>query len=191
MRTRALLLTLCTIATSTGIVGAQEIGSKVRVRDGTRILATGTLVSVDGAVIVVHGSFLDNRGTWLEQDSTIPLTADTRLDMLVGRRSNGGKGALIGFGVGMGLTVLSAIQLANDPSNTPGSLFYISPGAAFLGGTVVLGGGGALIGYGIGSASKSDVWGEVPLDGPPTYPPAGDPRDVTEGMMRLGLRISF
>jgi hypothetical protein len=165
---------------------AQEIGAKVRVRDSNEVLATGTLVSLDSNV-VVRTAVLDNRGNWSERDFTIPVTTDIRMDTVVGRRSSGGKGALIGFGVGMGFTVLATILAANDPSNTPGSMFYVAPGAVFLGGTVVIGGGGALIGYGIGSASKSDVWAEAPLE----LSPRRDPHEMTEGMMRLGLRINF
>jgi hypothetical protein len=133
----------------------------------------------------VRTAVLDNRGKWSERDSTIPVTADIRLDRSLGRRGNGGKGALVGFGVGMGLTLLAVI--ANAADDNPDDYVEVNPGAILLGGTIMFGGAGALIGYGIGSAHRRDVWAEVPLD----LPPQGDPYGMTDGIMRLGLRIDF
>lgn len=176
MRVSVILLTLCTIATYTGDISAQEIGSRVRVRNTSGTLATGTLVRLDNAAVVVRVSVLNSRAEFVDRDSTIPVTVDTRLDMSMGRRSHGGKGALIGLGVGMGITALILASAEN---------FDVS--RALTRSTLVFGGGGALIGYLIGSGDKFEKWVEVRLD----LPPKGDPNEVTEGMVRLGLRINL
>lgn len=179
MRATAVLLSICTIAAYTANVSAQEEAPRVRVRDTSGTLVTGTLVRVDSAAIVVRTAVINNRGKWVDRDSTIPVTADIRLDRSVGRRSNGGKGALIGLGTGVILGLaLGAVAVAGSDDSDGGAAPLVGLGAAFTGGI------GALIGYGIGSASKRDIWAEVPLDLPP-------PGEVTEGGVRLGLRINF
>jgi hypothetical protein len=141
------------------------------------------LVRLDSGSIVVRTAVADNRGNWSDRDSTIPVTADTRLYMSMGRRGHGGKGALIGLGVGAGLTLLAVVAAASEPEDS-----YVGVTAAgAIAGVAVGGGIGALIGFGIGSAARSEIWAEMPL----SVPPVGDPYDMTEGMIRLGLRVNF
>ena len=178
MRATAFLLSLCTIVVYTGNIWAQEIGSRVRVRDGTTEVI-GTLVRLGTDSIVLRSDVrVYTQGKLVHEVIGIPVTADTKLDMSMGRRSKGLTGGLIGFGLGALLFGYPFAGFVESYGEGTGAVV-----AAF----VVPSGLGALIGYAFGSASTSESWAEVSLD----LPPRGDPYEVTEGMVRLGLRIKF
>jgi len=172
------------MATYAGSAEAQAVGSRVRVRDSTTEVI-GTLLRLDADSIVVKSDeriFIE--GTLVHKEVAFPVTSGTMLDMSTGRHSKGGTGALWGFGVGMAFTV---VMTAASTSQSEDDFVYVSPAAIFLTGTVIFGGVGALVGYAIGSSSTTETWASVPLD----LPPPGDPYEVTEGMVQLGLRINF
>ena len=185
MRAGVVVLSLYALATHTASSAAQEVGSRVRVWNTGGVLVTGTLVEVDSGAIVVRTAVLNSRAEFIDHDSIIPVTANTRLEVSKGRHSHGGRGALIGLGIGVGLAALGAVGYAADVNSSPDTSDGV--GRVLLAGVLVLGGGGALIGFAIGSASSSESWAEVTLD----LPPPADPTEMTEAMMRLGLRINF
>jgi len=182
---RVFYASLLAMVTYAGGASAQEVGSRVRVRDSTREVI-GTLLRLDADSIVVRADkrvFVE--GVLVDDDVAFPITADIHMDMSVERRGKGGKGATIGAGVGLGIAALMGIAAA--ASYDENSIGSSNPGPVFLGGVVLFMPVGALIGYAVGSASKTDIWSEVPLQ----LPPVGDPYEVTEGMIQLGLRINF
>jgi len=157
------------------------------VRDGTTEVI-GTLVRFGTDSIVVRSDvtvYRQGRTVKEKQELAMALTSNTRMDVSVGRRSNGGRGAMIGGGVGLGLAALTAIAAAATYDEN--SMGGAEPGVAFLGGVILFVPAGSLIGFAIGSASKTETWSEVPLE----LRPRTDPYEVTEGMVRLGLRINF
>jgi hypothetical protein len=183
MRAAVALLSLSAIATYAMNASAQEVGSRVRVRDSATE-TIGTLLRLSADSIVVRADVLNTRGKWVKEDVAIPLTTTTRLDVSAAQHSNAGKGALIGGGIGLGVAALFTLASVADHGENS---WVPLPGAMFAGGLVVFVVPGSLIGFAIGSETKWDTWQEVPLD-PPIQK---DPYEVTEGMMRLGLRISF
>jgi hypothetical protein len=162
---------------------AQEVGSRVRVRhDTTEVI--GTLIRLGTDSIVVRADALNTRDKWVKDDVALPLTVDTRLEVSVARHSNATKGALIGGGIGLGMTALLTLASVADQGE---NAWMPLPGTTFVTGLFVFALPGSLIGFAIGSGNKWDTWEEVPLD----LAPKDDPYEVTEGMVRLSLRINF
>lgn len=95
--------------------------------------------------------------------------AITRLERVVGTRSQAGKGALIGGGIGAGVNLLLGLALMGDENDW----FALSGGEVALG-TAMGGLVGAGIGALIGSASDAPVWERFELP-PPVVPPNGMP----------------
>lgn len=181
MRTPVIVVTLFAAATYADGAWAQEVGSRVRVRhDTTEVI--GTLIRLDSDSIVVRSDVIVKRqGMSVMEEVAIPVTADTRLDVSASQHSDAGKGALIGGGIGLAVASVLAIMDAT------GDIGPNSPGEVFLRGAIVFALPGSLIGFAIGSGKKRDTWAEVPLD----LSPQSDPYEVTEGMLRLGLRVNF
>jgi hypothetical protein len=115
------------------------------------------------------------------EEVAVPVTADTRLDVSVSQHSDAGKGALIGGGIGLAVASVLAIMDAT------GDIGPNSPGEVLLRGAIVFALPGSLIGFAIGSGKKRDTWTEVPFH----LTPQGDPYEVTEGILRLELRVTF
>jgi hypothetical protein len=181
MRTPVVAVILFTVATYAGGAWAQDVGSRVRVRHDTAEVI-GTLIRLDSDSIVVRSDIIVKRqGMSVMEQVAIPVTADTRLDVSLSQHSDAGKGALIGGGIGLGVASLLAILDAT------GDIGPNSPGEVFLRSALVIALPGALVGFAIGSGKKRDTWAEVPLD----LPPQSDPYEVTEGMLRVGLRVNF
>jgi len=163
---------------------AQELGSRVRVRhDTTEVI--GTLIHLDTDSIVVRSdSTVYHQGRLVKEEVALPVTVDTRMDISTGRHSNAKKGALIGGGVGLGVTALFTLASIIDGGENS---WVPLPGAMFVGGVLLFVVPGSLIGFAIGSQTTWDTWEEVPLDSPSRT----DPYEVTEGVIRLGLRVNF
>jgi hypothetical protein len=142
--------------------------------DSTRFV-TGRLVSLDSHALAAE-RFVPNArdGRWLPV--SVPTDSLAGLQVLVGKRSNGGRGALIGGIAGAALALACEISTPKAGSlDFTGSECTISaliagPGAGFL----------------IGSLSHSDVWAPVML--PPDHPPGVI--SVRRGP-GLGVRIPF
>jgi hypothetical protein len=130
-----------------------EVGSRVRVttmpaKPGRRI---GSLVSLDGDSL--------RYSRW---DTTsviaLPLASVARLERSTGRRSNTGRGAMIGGLIGAGFGLFLGIAASTDDS---GWWEVGVDDVAVV--TAILGAGGAGAGALIGSLSKRDRWEPVPL----------------------------
>jgi hypothetical protein len=150
-----------------------EAGSRVRVTTmpaspGRRI---GTLVSLDQDTL-----------RWSRWDTTsvirVPIASVTRLERSTGRRSNTGRGAMIGGLIGAGFGLFLGIAASTDNSG------WWEVGAGEVAAvTAIVGAGGAGVGALVGSLSKRDRWEPVPL----TPGVAGKlrPRNIT------GLTLRF
>jgi hypothetical protein len=135
-------------------LGAQiEAGARVRVTTqpaspGRRI---GSLVSLDGDSL--------RYSRW---DTTsviaLPLTSVDRLERSIGRRSNTGRGAMIGGLIGAGFGLFLGVAASTDNSG------WWEVGVDDIAvATAIVGAGGAGVGALIGSLSKRDRWEPVPL----------------------------
>jgi hypothetical protein len=130
-----------------------EAGSRVRVTTtpsspGRRI---GNLVSLDRDTL-----------RWSRRDTasviTVPITSVARLERSTGRRSNTGRGALIGGLIGAGFGLFLGIAASTDNSG------WWEVGAEDVAAvTAIVGAGGAGVGAIIGSLSKRDRWEPVLL----------------------------
>jgi len=88
-----------------------------------------------------------------------PLASVTRLEVSQYRKSNCGKGALIGGGIGVAVgALIGAMWTEEGDLGCTDRAACVGLGAAALGVT------GGLIGLGIGALSKTERWEEVPLD---------------------------
>jgi hypothetical protein len=128
-----------------------EAGSRVRVTTspatpGRRI---GTLVSLDTDTL-----------RWSRWDTTsviaVPVPSVARLERSTGRRSNTGRGAMIGGLIGAGFGLFLGIAASTDDGWDVG----VDDMAAVTG---IVGAGGLGVGAIIGSLSKRDRWEPVPL----------------------------
>jgi hypothetical protein len=123
--------------------------------DSTRF-TKGRLVSLDAQQLVFERYQMDpagRRGVWTPDTVATPSLA--KLQVPVGRRGNAGRGALIGFAVGLGLGIACASEEGGigAPSDESCAAGYIVMGTAT----------GALIGLVI----KSDVWAPAILPSRP------------------------
>jgi hypothetical protein len=135
------------------LLAQAEAGSRVRVTTapatpGRRI---GTLVSLDTDTL-----------RWSRWDTTsviaVPMALVARLERSTGRRSNTGRGAMIGGLIGAGFGLFLGIAATTDDSG------WFEVGIDDIAAvTAILGAGGAGAGALIGSLSKRDRWEPVPL----------------------------
>ena len=129
-------------------VSATEFGGK---------WCTGTLVDWSADTLTAR-CWRTRERQWEEFE--FPVSSISSLEVSRGKKSNVGKGALIGGLLGAGAGLVGGLAVANlaegldEPSSTDITLTY----------TVLFGLVGAGLGAIIGSASKSDLWEEVPLD---------------------------
>lgn len=151
LRAAALLLCL-----SGGTVEAQTVtpGERVRATTGeANYRITGTLEEWrrDTLYVISDGG---SEGTVARP---LALGSLSRLEVSEGHRSNAGKGALIGGGIGLALGgAFSLIAAPRVDTEVPTSDYLLLTGIAAA--------GGAGIGALIGSFSKSERWREYPLD---------------------------
>ncbi len=129
-----------------------------------------------------------DRDTLIVDSLRVALLSVTRLDVHRGRKSNAGKGALVGGIVGGVLGGVAGAVLAgfcemNGGSSQPAS--ECRP--AFMAvGTLAVGGFGALVGVVVGAGSTGDRWEEVSLDRlRVSFAPQRD------GRFGLGLSVRF
>ena len=147
------------------------IGQRVRVTmDSGTGAWIGTLVRQDSTSITLHGPGLSDSSA-----VTLPLDRVRQLEMSVGRQSNAGKGALIGFGVGAATGLAVGIGCASSDT-----LFQCS-GGEVVEATVVFGFIGAGVGGLVGLASSSERWEKV----------AAVPVHLSLAPHRLGLLVSL
>lgn len=145
------------------------LGQRVRVTTDSGAWV-GTLVQHDATSITLHGPGLSDSSA-----VTLPLDRVRQLEISVGRQSNAGKGALIGFGVGAATGLALGIGCASSDS------FFQCSGSQVVESTVVFGFIGAGVGGLVGLASSSEHWEKVP---------AG-PVHVSLAPHRLGLSVSL
>jgi hypothetical protein len=114
----------------------------------------------EGSFIGVSGDTLLLQTETQTTPSAIPFTSLSRLEVIRGRKSNSGKGALYGF---IGGAVVGAIsgavageQYIGDIQITTAAVVALASG---LGGSV-----GALGGLLVGASIETDRWEEVPPD---------------------------
>ena len=151
-------------------------GSRIRYaerRDSTE-LVSARLVSLDADSLVFE-RFVpsDFGGKWVA--GSLPTDSVARLQVRVGRRSNAGRGALIGGVVGVALGVACASEDAGwfQPSAEECVAVYTLTGA----GTGLL----------IGALTRSDVWAPTPLPSRRVEPGPGPV--VTATPIGIGLRL--
>lgn len=129
------------------------VGSRIRLRAPRAVEGR-----IQGSVME-----LDEKSVLISTDDRIPLRipreAITQLEVSTGLRRQTLKGALIGAGVGAGLSALVPWEdycggLESDPS-CPSKAESVVVGA----------GGGAVWGVLVGLMVKGDRWGKVPLEG--------------------------
>ena len=148
----------CGTRVTTTPVPAPSAGSAIRYAtwtDSTRY-AKARLVSLDAERLVFERYQMDPAGRWGEWTlDTVATPSLARLQMPVGRRSNAGRGALIGFAAGLGLGLACASEEGGmgAPSDEGCAAGYIVMGTAT----------GALIGLLI----KSDLWAPTVLPSRP------------------------
>lgn len=126
--------------------------------DSTRFL-TARLAALDSRVLVAERFESNARdGRWVPV--SVPTDSLTGVQVLVGRRNNGGRGALIGGIAG------AALALACELS-TPGADSWDFTGPECTISALIVGPGAGFV---IGSLSHSDVWAPVML--PPNHLPS-------------------
>jgi hypothetical protein len=140
-------------------------GARLRITVGDSASSrrlVGTLVAQDSSAIRLKVPDLvksAGAGALVTKVVSVPLTTITELE--VSRpRSNGGKGALIGLGVG---AVSGAIVGAAGGSCAQDQICIAPRGSEPLIGAVIFGGAGALLGALVGSTVHSDRWESVSL----------------------------
>lgn len=140
--------------------------------DSTHYL-TGRLASLDSHVLVAERFEPNARdGRWIPV--SVPTDSLAALQVLVGKRSNAGRGALIGGIAGAALALACELTPAK-----PGSLDFTGPECTIS--ALIVGPAAGLV---IGSLSHSDAWAPVLL------PPNHLPGVVAAGRgLGLGVRI--
>ena len=137
------------------------------VAPGDTVRVTAPSMDMDDSVGTVAALETDRLTVQVEERAdalSVPLADVTKLKVRRGQKSNAGKGALIGLGVGAAAGVITALLSCADSQCD-----WDNAGDDVTGYTaVVLGAGGALLGAGIGaiiwSSIKTDRWQTVPLD---------------------------
>lgn len=135
----------------------------------------GRMISLDADTLVFERFVAGERAAHWVADR-IPTDSIAQLQARIGRRANGGRGALIGAGIGLALGGLCAAQYEGD------EWFEPNPGECLASGVVT----GALTGLLIGQLARSDIWAPVPLPtrGPvePPAPPATAAVETDDGL---------
>jgi len=177
LRTPMLLAGLLTLTVAVQVISAQEPGTRVRVRDDvTEVI--GTLVRLDPDWIVVRPDALKPDSATMA-DVAIPIGPGTVLETSMGEHHNAGRGALIGFGVGLAGALVAYLSAEEGG--------WIDREFVLLVAGVTYGGTGALIGALIGHATTTERWAEVPLvDQAPD-----DADQLMAERFLLGVRIRF
>jgi hypothetical protein len=110
-----------------------------------------------------------------------------RIDVYLGRRSNAGKGALIGALVGTGLGLIGSIAwIANDCEFIDSWGCGSEEAGVMVVGTLGLALVGTGLGAGLGALIKSDKWEEVPLSRLRVAPVA-----MRNGQLGLAVSVAF
>ena len=166
-----LSLPIAAVAGDQPAVGPPTPGARIRVwqRDRAPGPILGTLLELGKSDITLHSQDRPDA-------VTIPLQTVSRIDVSVGRRGHGGKGALVGAAIGWLAMFLSTKSDPGEcaPAGKCATLF-----ATFVGAPA-----GALAGCLIGSLVRTERWQELP--------PASPPRDGgTSGGPRFLTRFSF
>lgn len=145
----AQLLTLLTVMLQVPVEA--DSGSRIRitVNQPSKRLFTGTLVSVDADSL----RFTDTTGV-----AAVPIASVARLERSRGRRSNAGRGALIGGLIGGGAGLLLGIAASAEEGN----IVEVGPEEIVVV-TAIMGAAGAGLGALIGSASKRERWEPMPV----------------------------
>jgi hypothetical protein len=131
---------------------ALSAGDRIRLSTGAIAKGTtGRLVQVGPDVLRIQ---VDGR----PDPIAVPLTAVTRLERSLGRRSSAGKGALIGtvVGTGMGAVLVALAGHSDSDCDGPCTPYAIIAGSAFIG-------AGALVGAIGGALIKTERWEPVSL----------------------------
>ena len=125
----------------------------------------GSVVGIraDTLVVKIQGS---------DAPTAFPVSSLTKLEVSRGKKSNAGRGALVGgtvfaaLALGLGIADMGRECPPPEPGN-PFSGFWCEETEIrhVVAATLVCGGLGAGLGALIGWAGKSDRWEEVPLDG--------------------------
>jgi hypothetical protein len=150
---------------------------------GTRVRVTAYPLAIDKYDGTLQG--------WADDSVTVDtlqvaLKQLTRLDVYRGRKSNWGKGALIGAASLASVGAALALVACSDGTCDGTGVYALTTGDVV--GVFALGGalGGALIGAVIGALAKSDRWEEVPLDQfRMSFAPQRD------GRFAFGLSVAF
>ena len=150
--------------------------AQVPIRRGERMRVTRLPICPATYTICVGGPPLQSVGTfWAwEADSLImesngnalalPLNSVTKLEVGQGQKSYTVEGAIIGLLVGGVAVGAIAIATYEECEGGWGCLGDFGYGFAALVGALVGGLGGSAVGALIGASTKTDRWGEVPLD---------------------------
>lgn len=162
---------------------------QIKAGDKIRITYTGGLTSrITGNMQAIT----DDSLRFVANDSTmvLPLSSIKRLDVSVGKKTNGGRGAAIGAvtgGLAFGLVAMASDGSCSSDDGWCMDLF--SPGESFVLGFIPGAAGGALIGLVIGGSTKTDKWKEVPLKAALRPLSIGQIKDVQK--YGITLRWSF
>ena len=148
---------------------AAGLGQRVRVTTDSGAWI-GMLVQQDSTSLTLHGPGLSDSSA-----VTLPLDRVRRLEISVGRHSNAGKGALIGFGVGAVTGLALGIGCANSDS-----LFQCT-GSEVAQATLIVGVIGVGVGGLVGMASSSERWELI----------GADPVHVSLAPHGLGFAVSL
>jgi len=139
-----------------------DAGSPIRyaIRSDPSRFTVGRLVSLDADTLALERLGSGKHADW--QMDRIPTDSIAQLQVRIGRRSNIGRGALIGGGIGAGLGLLCAGSYDENEWFSP------TPGQCLASGVV----SGAAVGALVGALSRSDIWAPVQL---PTRVPGESP----------------
>ncbi len=191
---RIVPLVVALVLTASVDLAAQQEST---VAPGSRIRVSAPTVSsrpIVGEVVAVHSdtlvidasAWVRGRTQWERlEEAEIPLGSLTRLEVSQGKKSNVGKGALIGGLVGAGVGL--ALGLAASAEDSEGFAPVGPEGAGdVLGVSAIMGGLGAGIGALIGAISPGERWKEVPLDRLRI-----DVTPVASGALGMGVRLGI
>ena len=155
------MLTCALIVVPTGRGVSQEPLSPVEVGQRVRVMTAGTTGWLTGTVVRLQDDTLVLSRPTGEASAAIPVSTLTRLQISEGRRSQVGKGAVIGgfslaaVGAVVGFAVCSGSgdQNLNDKALTCGLLLGAGSGA-----------GGAILGALVGAGVHSERWRAISLN---------------------------
>ncbi len=160
------------------IAPAPAPGSHIRytTRSDSAHFVTGRTMAVGPDALVLERFIPGDRPRWLAD--SIPADSIASLQVRVGRRGNGGRGALIGALAGAAIGVVCAGE----------NSAWVTSDQCILGYTAFGAGTGLLF----GALVRSDVWAPAELPGrEPARPPAPVPVPVSAAPSRIGLQVLF